>query len=84
MFYSNNKNSGAISHAKKYQIPFVLLKEEDLSFSSVLVNELNRNQIHLIVLAGFLLKIPRKFIEGFKNPDFLSFLRGEGATRYGK
>tara|TARA_Y100000991_G_C21971053_1_gene349492 strand:+ start:1687 stop:2250 length:564 start_codon:yes stop_codon:yes gene_type:complete len=81
---SNNKNSGAISHAKKYQIPFVLLKEEDLSFSSVLVNELNRNQIHLIVLAGFLLKIPRKFIEGFNgkiinvHPSLLPKYGGKG------
>ena len=25
-----------------------------------------------------------KFIEGLRNPDFLFFLKGEGATRYGK
>ena len=29
-------------------------------------------------------EIKFKAIEGFKNPDFLSFLSGEGATIYGK
>ena len=58
---SNNKNSGAISHAKNYKIPVVLLKKDDLSISDELVNKLNSNQIGLVVLAGFLLKIPRIF-----------------------
>ena len=38
-------------HAKKHQIPFILLKEEDLSSSNVLVNELNSKKIDLVVLA---------------------------------
>ena len=81
---SNNKNSGAILHAKKYQIPGILLKKEDLSVSNELVNELNSNQIDLVVLAGFLLKIPRKFIEGFNgkiinvHPSLLPKYGGKG------
>ena len=72
IIYSNNKNSGALLHAKKHQIPFVLLKEEDLSLSNVLVNELNSKKIDLVVLAGFLLKIPRTFIEAFTSTTLFS------------
>ena len=67
VIYSNNKNSGAILHAKKHQIPGILLNKEDLSDSNELVNELNSSQIDLVVLAGFLVKIPRKFIEEFNG-----------------
>ena len=51
VIYSNNKNSGAILHAKKHQIPGILLNKEDLSDSNELVNELNSSQIDLVVLA---------------------------------
>ena len=84
IIYSNNKNSGAILHAKKHQIPVILLKEEDLSLSTVLVNELNSNQIDLVVLAGFLLKIPRTFIKEFNgkiinvHPSLLPKYGGKG------
>ena len=84
VIYSNNKNSGAILHAKKYQIPGILLNKEDLSDSNELVNELNSSQIDLVVLAGFLLKIPRKFIEGFNgkiinvHPSLLPKYGGKG------
>ncbi|MDB2482945.1 formyltransferase family protein [bacterium] len=84
VIYSNNKNSGAILHAKKHQILGILLKKEDLFFSNKLVNELNSNQIDLVVLAGFLLKIPRKFIEGFNgkiinvHPSLLPKYGGKG------
>lgn len=81
---SNNKNSGAILHAKKHQIPGILLKKEDLSVSNNLVNELNSNQIDLVVLAGFLLKIPKIFIKEFNgkiinvHPSLLPKYGGKG------
>jgi phosphoribosylglycinamide formyltransferase-1 len=84
VIYSNNKNSGAILHAKKHQIPGILLNKEDLSDSNELVNELNSSQIDLVVLAGFLLKIPRKFIEEFNgkiinvHPSLLPKYGGKG------
>ena len=84
IIYSNNKNSGAFLNAKKYQIPGFLLKKEDLSSSNELVDELNSKQIDLIVLAGFLLKIPRKFIQEFNgkiinvHPSLLPKYGGKG------
>tara|TARA_Y100000385_G_scaffold227308_1_gene238161 strand:- start:175 stop:738 length:564 start_codon:yes stop_codon:yes gene_type:complete len=84
IIYSNNKNSGAFLHAKKHQIPGILLKKEDLSVSNNLVNELNSNQIDLVVLAGFLLKIPRTFIKEFNgkiinlHPSLLPKYGGKG------
>ena len=84
IIYSNNKNSVAFLHAKKHQIPGILLKKEDLSFSNNLVNELNSNQIDLVVLAGFLLKIPKIFIQEFNwkiinvHPSLLPKYGGKG------
>ena len=81
---SNNKNSGAILHAKNYQIQVVLIKKDDLSMSNQLVNKLNSNQIGLVVLAGFLLKIPRIFIQEFNgkiinvHPSLLPKYGGKG------
>ena len=82
--YSNNKNSGAISHAKKHQIRYVLINKEDLLSPKALLNKLNNNQIDLIVLAGFLLKIPNSFIQGFNgeiinvHPSLLPKYGGKG------
>lgn len=84
IIYSNNKNSGAILHAKNYQIQVVLIKKDDLSMSNQLVNKLNSDQIGLVVLAGFLLKIPRIFIQEFNgniinvHPSLLPKYGGKG------
>jgi phosphoribosylglycinamide formyltransferase-1 len=52
--------------------------------SNELVNKLNSNLIELVVLAGFLLKIPRKFIKEFNgkiinvHPSLLPKYGGKG------
>ena len=59
---TNNLKSGAINHAKSYNIPLLTFKKLDLTNTNKLVDRLNNNRIELMVLAGFLLKIPEEFI----------------------
>ena len=81
---SNNKSSGAILHAKNYKIPHFFLTKDDLSKSKTLINELHYAKIDLLVLAGFLLKIPVFFINNFNgkiiniHPSLLPKYGGKG------
>jgi phosphoribosylglycinamide formyltransferase-1 len=81
---TNNLKSGAINHAKSYNIPLLTFKKLDLVNTNKLVNKLNNNRIDLIFLAGFLLKIPKEFILQFKgkiiniHPSLLPKYGGKG------
>ena len=46
---TNNLKSGAINHAKSYNIPLLTFKKLDLANTSKLVYKLNSNRIDLIV-----------------------------------
>ncbi|MBH19514.1 MAG: phosphoribosylglycinamide formyltransferase [Crocinitomicaceae bacterium] len=81
---TNNLKSGAINHAKSYNIPLLTFKKLDLTNTNKLVDKLNNNRIELIVLAGFLLKIPEEFISQFNgkiiniHPSLLPKYGGKG------
>ena len=81
---TNNLKSGAINHAKSYNIPLLTFKKLDLVNTNKLVNKLNNNRIDLIFLAGFLLKIPEEFISQFNgkiiniHPSLLPKYGGKG------
>ena len=81
---TNNLKSGAINHAKSYNIPLLTFKKLDLTNTNKLVDKLNNNRIELMVLAGFLLKIPEEFISQFNgkiiniHPSLLPKYGGKG------
>ena len=81
---TNNLKSGAINHAKSYNIPLLTFKKLDLTNTNKLVDRLNKNRIELMVLAGFLLKIPEEFISQFNgkiiniHPSLLPKYGGKG------
>lgn len=81
---TNNLKSGAINHAKSYNIPLLTFKKLDLTNTNKLVDRLNNNRIELMVLAGFLLKIPEEFISQFNgkiiniHPSLLPKYGGKG------
>jgi len=81
---SNNKSSGAVLHAKNHKIPYFFLTKYDLLDSKTLIKELHDAKIDLLVLAGFLLKIPAFFIKNFKgkiiniHPSLLPKYGGKG------
>lgn len=67
LIVTNNKSAGIIDVAKSNKINVLLLTETNSLSSKNILKAMNLNQINLIVLAGFLLKIPTTIINKFKN-----------------
>lgn len=68
---SNNKNAYALERAKEHGIPAVCVSPKDYesreSFNDALLDTVKSYQPDLIVLAGFLVNIPSKMVEAYKN-----------------
>ena len=64
---SNKPNAGVINIARENNIPTLIIEKEKFFRGDTYLPELNNDQIHYIVLAGFLWKIPEKLIAAF--PD---------------
>ena len=62
LFCSNNVDSGVVSYSKKHQISCCLFSRAQLNDPDFLPSILAKKSIDMIVLAGFLLKIPEKLI----------------------
>jgi len=67
LIVTNNKNAGIIDVAKKKKINFIVLNKTNPLLDQNILKELTTNQINLIVLAGFLLKISTIIINKFPN-----------------
>ena len=64
---SNKETAGALDHAKNENIPTLIFSKQEF-ISSVKVEEfLADNKVQLLVLAGFLLKVPESLIDLFPN-----------------
>lgn len=65
---TNRDGIGAIEHAKMNRIPVNVINDTDQDdFKIKLIDQLQKWQPDLIVLAGFLKKIPPEVITGFPN-----------------
>jgi phosphoribosylglycinamide formyltransferase 1 len=62
--FTNNPNAKVIERAKNFQIPTEIFSKEELIQGKVL-QKLNSFAPDLIVLAGFLLKLPKTMIESY-------------------
>mgnify|MGYP002076754063 CR=1 FL=1 len=65
LIVTNNTTSGVISIAEKNNIPVLVIKKSDLSDVDILFEKLQVFQIKYIILAGFLLLIPKILIVSF-------------------
>ena len=80
---TNNSNAGVIERSVRLNIPFMVFSKDDFYNNNVL-EKINLINPSLIVLAGFLLKIPKKIIENFPNkiinihPSLLPKYGGKG------
>jgi len=64
---SNKEDAGALNHAKNEAIPTLTFTKEEFT-SSIKVEEfLAGKKVDLIVLAGFLLKVPESLIDLYPN-----------------
>jgi len=64
--FTNNNKAGVIDRVKKYGIPIEIFSKNDFQ-NQKFVNKINKYTPDLIVLAGFLLKIPEYMIAVFPN-----------------
>ena len=64
---SNRKNAYVLKRAEKLNIPSYLFTKDELYHTNKIKDLLLNRGIDLIVLAGFLLLIPRHLIEAFPN-----------------
>ena len=71
LIVSNNAYSGAIKYAFKYNLPFFIHNKfrfpDQFVYEESLLKELNKIKPDLIVLAGYMKKIPSKIIDSFNN-----------------
>ena len=80
---TNNSNAGIIKRSVRLNIPFMVFSKDDFYNNNVL-EKINLINPSLIVLAGFLLKIPEQIIENFPNkiinihPSLLPKYGGKG------
>jgi len=63
----NNPAAGVLKIAEKENIPAILLEKERFFRGDAYIKELNEKKTDLIVLAGFLWKVPSKLIQAFPN-----------------
>ena len=85
---SNNPRCGAVEYAKKNNINFKIINDYRYSEEKLKEKEyeyvLNKNKIDLILLAGFMKKIPFRIVENFKykimniHPSILPDFGGPG------
>lgn len=64
--FTNNPKAGVIDRAKKYNVDTIIFSKEDLA-TGVVGNLLRNYEPTLIVLAGFLLKIPQNLINAYRG-----------------
>ena len=65
LIISNNKNAEGLKFAKKWSIPYLILNTNQyLSEKNILI-KLKKNKIDLILLAGYMKILPKRFIRSF-------------------
>lgn len=81
---TNNPSAGVINRAKELGVPAFVFQKGDLTQGEKITQWLLSNQIDLVVLAGFLLKIPHSLINAFEqkiiniHPSLLPKFGGKG------
>lgn len=81
---SNKRDAPVISSLKKLSVPTMVFSKSDMYFSDLIEKTLKKKSIDIIVLAGFLLKVPEKIINLYDkkivniHPSLLPKYGGKG------
>jgi len=67
MIYSNRSDAYVLQRANSMNIPTVVFDKADFYENDLIFNQLERLHPDLIVLAGFLWKVPEKIVQAFPN-----------------
>ena len=79
--YSNKKNAFVLERAKNLKIPSFVFTKRQMNETDLVVEQLINDRTDLIVLAGFLLKIPENIINKF--PDRIINIHPALLPKYG-
>ena len=88
LIVSNKSDAGVLNIARHHSIPILLIEKEKFFRGNAYVDELKEHEIDIIILAGFLWKIPQALIAAYPNriinihPALLPKYGGKGF--YGK
>ena len=66
LIVSNNANAGVLDIARRDDIPFLIVNKQTFK-ETLLIEQINQYNPSLLVLAGFLWKIPENIIRAFPN-----------------
>ncbi|MEP1150126.1 MAG: phosphoribosylglycinamide formyltransferase [Balneola sp.] len=87
-FISNNESAYSVTRAQDNNIPVLIISQSDFddgeSYSEVLLNQLKDWNAEVLILAGYLKKIPSEIISAFENnilnihPSLLPKYGGKG------
>lgn len=87
-FISNNETATSVKRAKKNDIPVLIISESQFkdqdTYSDTLLSKLDEWNADVLILAGFLKKIPSKIISAYENnilnihPSLLPKYGGKG------
>ena len=81
---TNKKDSFVVKRIKKFNIPVFCFSKEELNNTEIVQKKLLEYSVDLIVLSGFLLKVPENIVSLFPNkiinlhPSLLPKFGGEG------
>ena len=64
---SNNSNAKGLFHAKNNSIPILIIDTQKRNFENIILNEINKYQISLICLAGYMKILSKNFILKFNK-----------------
>jgi phosphoribosylglycinamide formyltransferase 1 len=67
LILTNNPNAGVIARAKPFQIPVILFDKKLFYETDKIVQLLQNQNIDLVVLAGFMMLVPRQMVVAFPN-----------------
>ena len=67
LLLTNNPRAGAIARAERFGIPVEVFSKDTLENTDQIISSLKQEEVNLIVLAGFMIKIPEHLIRAF--PD---------------
>jgi phosphoribosylglycinamide formyltransferase 1 len=67
LIITNNKNAHGIIYAKKNSIPHIVVKTKSRNYENILLQNLKKNKISFICLAGYMKIISTNFINKFGN-----------------
>ena len=82
--FCNKPNAYVLERAKRLNVPTFVFGREDFYHSDMVLNELKRLDIDMLVLAGFLWKVPDAIIEAYRervvniHPALLPSYGGKG------